>query len=98
MIKQIQIYTICIVVIVIVLSQFSFQDVNNVSQTSNNTESEAALSNSVLDSKYAEPIRDILNIISDTKKSLNKVKMEINKAKKFLDIEENIKELNNIMQ
>lgn len=98
MIKQLQLYTICIVIVVIVLSQFSFQKETYVSKVSNTTEDKATQSNSVLDSKYAEPVREVLNVIDNTKNSVDKAKMEMNRLKKFLDIEASIKELNKMME
>lgn len=99
MMKTLQLYTVCIVIVVIVLSQFSllndsevedYKTVQAEENTNKNTTDENGLLNSLKNSKYAEPIKEVQGIVEDVNKSKNELKNSINSLKDLLDIEKNL--------
>lgn len=104
MLKNLQLYTICIVIIVIILGQYTL--LNNSDPLGSNDYTQNGESNNIgnnkkdgyikgffnlfMQSKYAEPINEIENSVNKTNKMADEFKDNIETAKKMLDIEETI--------
>lgn len=93
MLKKLQLYTVCIIIVVIVLSQFTLF---NRSINIDANEEEQIYSQSFIDeikeSKYAQPFNEIKCNIEALENSIEEYKRNLESIKDFLDIEKNIKE------
>lgn len=105
MLKTLQLYTICIVIIVIVLSQISIFSNGNKSTSFVNSDStkpakssdESGLIEGIKNSKYGEPLSQITGLIDSVNSSKKKVNNGIDELTNLLDIEKNINDLYDYM-
>lgn len=104
MLKKLQLYTICIFVIVIVLSQFTlmqepgsddYEEFSEVYENSDNkiSENKIGIIENIKNSKYAEPVNDVKDIIEQGNKLSQELKDGIASLKDMLDIEKNINDM-----
>ena len=105
MLKTLQLYTICIVTIVIVLSQISiFNNGNELNINTNSSSSQTAknieqsLFERIKNSKYGEPLVEITLILESISGSKKKVDKEFGDLRNLLDIEKNINDLYSFME
>lgn len=102
--KKLQLYTICIFVVVIVLSQFTlmqepgsanYEDTSEVYENSDTEISENTIGiiEDIKNSKYAEPINDVKDMIEQGNKLSKELKDGIASLKDMLDIEKNINDM-----
>lgn len=110
MIRQLQLYTVCIVIIVIVLSQFTLLNESTTLLANNEQQQEqkeihpedgdntSGLLGSIKNSKYAEPINEIKDIVGTAEKTIKDFEKNLKGLKDMLDIEKNINEIYNMLE
>lgn len=105
MLKKLQLYTICIFVVVIVLSQFTLisehtsllgnNDVLAVSQPveENNEGENTGLIGELKNSKYAKPFEEVQEMVNSGNTLIEDIKKGIESLKDMMDIEKSIDEM-----
>ena len=101
MLKKLQLYTICMFVITIVLSQFTLMNEPTASEgveltqkyqeiDKSKSESKGGFIEDIKNSKYAKPIEEVNNIIDEGNNFMEEIKDSMDTIKEILDIENNI--------
>lgn len=107
MLKTLQTYTICIVILVVVLSQFSLLSNSSTSyegESTNNYSKEKLVhyNNEFIDtvksSKYAESVGEIQKIMHNADNFMKELQKNINQIKELLDVEKQINELYDLLE
>lgn len=100
MIKKIQLYTICIVIIVIVISQFALMDDSQTARATNHDDSynQSTVPQNESSSKYNQPIEDISKAYKQAQKSVGIVQKAARSMRDLMDVEKNLNQLSKILK
>lgn len=109
MLKSLQLYTVCIVVIVIVLSLFTllsdagYDDKNVKTSKKDITLQKEKKQNdgmleTITDTKYGQPIKEVLDTINEVDKTVNKFKYDFDEMKDMFDLEKMFDDFDKMMQ